>query len=97
MIKSCATCTAFFVQQHRYDERSKDEGVANLGIILRGNMETYFMKKDMDNKKAAPVTETKKDLKEQTTEDDTVKKGYNEKNPTQPQGAFKPDASSKKN
>ncbi len=33
------------------------------------------------------------DLKKQTTTDESVKKGYNEKNPTQPQGAFKPDSS----
>ena len=33
------------------------------------------------------------DHKKQTTSDDSVKKGYNEKNPTQPQGAFKPDSS----
>ncbi len=31
------------------------------------------------------------DLKKQTVNDDAVKKGYNEKNPTQPQGAFPPD------
>lgn len=31
------------------------------------------------------------DLKKATTEQSTVKKGYNEKNPTEPQGAFKPD------
>ena len=33
------------------------------------------------------------DLKKQTTTADSVKKGYNENNPTQPQGAFKPDNS----
>ena len=32
------------------------------------------------------------DLKKQTTEKNPVHKGYNEKNPTQPQGAFKPDS-----
>lgn len=32
------------------------------------------------------------DLKKQTTADNSVKKGYNEQNPTQPQGAFKPDS-----
>jgi hypothetical protein len=42
-------------------------------------------------------TESTADLKNQTTSDKSVKKGYNEKNPTQPQGAFKPDNSSKKN
>ena len=41
--------------------------------------------------------ETVNDLKKQTTSNDTVKKGYNEKNPGQPQGAFKPDNASKKN
>ena len=35
------------------------------------------------------------DLKKETTSDDSVKKGYNEKNPTQPQGAFKPDSDKK--
>lgn len=55
------------------------------------------MKKDTESKKTTATTETKKDLEKQTTEDDSVKKGYNEKNPTQPQGAFKPDAASKKN
>ncbi len=41
--------------------------------------------------------ETIRELKEQTTADDGVKKGYNEKNPVQPQGAFKPDNATKKN
>ncbi len=41
--------------------------------------------------------ETVSDLKNATHQSDAVKKGYNEKNPTQPQGAFKPDSSSKKN
>ncbi len=36
--------------------------------------------------------ETIKDLKKQTLKKDEVKKGYNEKNPVQPQGAFKPDS-----
>lgn len=40
--------------------------------------------------------ETINDLKNATQKNDAVKKGYNEKNPTQPQGAFKPDSSSKK-
>ena len=35
--------------------------------------------------------ETPADLKKESTSADAVKKGYNEKNPTQPQGAFKPD------
>ena len=32
------------------------------------------------------------DLKKEATEKNPVHKGYNEKNPTQPQGAFKPDS-----
>ena len=32
------------------------------------------------------------DLKKQTIAIEPVQKGYNEKNPTQPQGAFKPDS-----
>ena len=32
------------------------------------------------------------DLKKQAVKTDEVKKGYNEKNPTQPEGAFKPDS-----
>jgi hypothetical protein len=42
-------------------------------------------------------TETLTDLKKQTTANNAVKKGYNEKNPVQPQGAFKPDNATKKN
>ena len=41
--------------------------------------------------------ETAASLKNETHKKDAVKKGYNEKNPTQPQGAFKPDAMNKKN
>ena len=32
------------------------------------------------------------DLKKETSAKDPVQKGYNEKNPTQPEGAFKPDS-----
>jgi len=32
------------------------------------------------------------DLKKQTTAKEPVQKGYNEKNPTQPEGAFKADS-----
>ena len=32
------------------------------------------------------------DLKKETIAKDAVHKGYNEKNPTQPEGAFKPDS-----
>ena len=44
-------------------------------------------------KKSSIKTKKEKitDLKTETTEQNTVKKGYNEKNPTEPQGAFKPD------
>ena len=50
-----------------------------------------------DKKNNQTKVEEKSDLKKQTTSDKEVKKGYNEKNPVQPQGAFKPDSSSKKN
>ena len=40
--------------------------------------------------------ETAKDLKEQTVNDKEVKKGYNERNPVQPQGAFEPDSKTDK-
>jgi hypothetical protein len=53
--------------------------------------------KAKNNNKNNKKTETIVDLKKQTTSDNDVKKGYNEKNPVQPQGAFKPDNSSKKN
>lgn len=36
--------------------------------------------------------ETASDLKKETVKKDGVKKGYNEKNPTQPQGAFPADS-----
>jgi hypothetical protein len=39
--------------------------------------------------------ETIKDLKKQTVKKTEVKKGYNEHNPVQPQGAFKPDSQDK--
>ena len=32
------------------------------------------------------------DLKKATTDKNAVHKGYNEKNPTQPEGAFNPDS-----
>jgi hypothetical protein len=35
------------------------------------------------------------DLKKEATAKEPVQKGYNEKNPTQPQGAFKPDSDKK--
>jgi len=48
---------------------------------------------EKDNSKLSDKTkeETPADLKKQANEKDGVKKGYNEKNPAQPQGAFKPD------
>ena len=49
----------------------------------------------MKSKKEIPVKNSGEkivDLKKQTIEKDPVHKGYNEKNPTQPQGAFKPDS-----
>jgi hypothetical protein len=52
------------------------------------------MKKKAAEKIPPAVAETKKDLKKKSTTDKAVKKGYNEKNPGQPQGAFKPDNSS---
>jgi hypothetical protein len=55
------------------------------------------MKKATPNKKSSEKKETVADLKDQSTNDQAVKKGYNEKNPAQPQGAFKPDAANPKN
>ena len=44
-------------------------------------------------KKSTPKNiEKVTDLKKQTTDEKTVKKGYNEKNPVQPEGSFKPDS-----
>ncbi len=45
-------------------------------------------------KKVADSNDIEKvtDLKKATTEKNPVHKGYNEKNPTQPEGAFKPDS-----
>ncbi len=50
-----------------------------------------------DKKTTPPVTTPEKpeDLKKETVKDDSVKMGYNEKNPIQPQGAFKPDSNQK--
>lgn len=55
------------------------------------------MKQKDSQKPGNSKTETSTDLKKQATSDKEVKKGYNEKNPSQPQGAFKPDNSSKQN
>ena len=46
------------------------------------------MKKDNDTSK----TSTKKNQEDLTRTDPSTKKGYNEKNPSQPQGAFSPDS-----
>ncbi len=46
-------------------------------------------KKENDNKNDV---EKVTDLKKATTAKDPLQKGYNEKNPTQPEGAFKPDS-----
>lgn len=40
--------------------------------------------------------ETVESLKKEPLKKNAVKKGYNEKNPTQPQGAFVPEAIEKK-
>ncbi len=47
-----------------------------------------------NNKKIADKNSIEKveDLKKESTKNDAVQKGYNEKNPTQPEGAFKPDS-----
>ena len=49
----------------------------------------------MKSKKEVRDTNSKEkiiDLKKETVASNPVHKGYNEKNPTQPHGAFKPDA-----
>ena len=49
----------------------------------------------MKSKKEERDTNSKEkiiDLKKQTVVPNSVHKGYNEKNPTQPEGAFKPDS-----
>ena len=55
------------------------------------------MKKKAAPKKSSSKTENPSDLKKETVVDKAVKKGYNEKNPSQPQGAFKPDNASADN
>ena len=55
------------------------------------------MKQEEEKNQEAPKQESVKDLKKAATQDDAVKKGYNEKNPAQPQGAFKPDAATPDN
>ncbi len=45
-------------------------------------------KEVVDNNKTEKIV----DLKKATTDKDPIHKGYNEKNPTQPEGAFKPDS-----
>ena len=46
-------------------------------------------KKEISDKNSADKIS---DLKKQTTAKEPLHKGYNEKNPTQPEGAFKPDS-----
>jgi len=55
------------------------------------------MKEKTSGNKKPSKGENIADLKKQTTSDKEVKKGYNEKNPVQPQGAFKPDNSTSRN
>lgn len=47
------------------------------------------MRQSSTHKKFSSKTE--KDLKNKKVQKTTVQKGYNEKNPTEEQGAFKPD------
>ncbi|MEO8770251.1 MAG: hypothetical protein ABI402_09210 [Ferruginibacter sp.] len=54
------------------------------------------MKKQPATKIAKKKEETRASLKNETHKINAVKKGYNEHNPTQPQGAFIPDAINKK-
>ena len=60
-------------------------------------MKSNIMKVNKNIKTKDNLVEHVNDLKKQTTSNVEVKKGYNEKNPVQPQGAFKPDSASKKN
>lgn len=55
------------------------------------------MKKKKNEPGNYSKTENVADLKKQSTGDKEVKKGYNEQNPVQPHGAFKPDVATKKN
>jgi hypothetical protein len=51
------------------------------------------MMNDNKEKPETPINkqETVKELKEQAVDPEEVKKGYNERNPAQPHGAFPPD------
>jgi hypothetical protein len=51
-------------------------------------IQSFFMKKNT-KRSNNPVTKNQEDV-ERT--DPALKKGYNEKNPSQPQGAFSPDS-----
>ena len=53
------------------------------------------MSKNKIKKNKISSLETVKDLKKQVLKKNEAKKGYNEPNPTQPQGAFIPDSLSK--
>ena len=51
--------------------------------------------KDKKTTVSKTTAEKPEDMKKETVKDNSVKKGYNEQNPTQPQGAFKPDSNKK--
>jgi hypothetical protein len=58
-------------------------------LSLKNNMKSN--KETSDKNSVEKVA----DLKKATTAKEPVQKGYNEKNPIQPQGAFKPDSAKK--
>jgi len=58
---------------------------------LQNLSERRIMEKPIKKNKTAKE-ETSSDLKKESSSTNAVKKGYNEKNPSQPQGAFKPDS-----
>jgi hypothetical protein len=70
-----------------------------LNILFCGTIfSSLSLKNNMkSNKEASDKNSVEKvaDLKKATTAKEPVQKGYNEKNPTQPQGAFKPDSAKK--
>ncbi|MEJ7625316.1 MAG: hypothetical protein WKF35_00515 [Ferruginibacter sp.] len=45
-----------------------------------------------ENKHSEKKEENVRDLKKESTDDQATHKGYNEKNPAQPQGSFTPDS-----
>ena len=54
------------------------------------------MKKDKKKEKPVEKKETPENLKKETTDPDATHKGYNEKNPLQPEGAFITDSKTEK-